>query len=89
METFDLSECYTKLDQKELLHTMSRMINRAFTGHPILAITVSQDSAQTSGRWIPSIQHKLPGEITYTSSELSQDVRFLVSNAYIEWLGYA
>ena len=85
METFDMSECYSKLDQKELLSVIFRMIDSALTGHPLLAITVSQKS----GRWIQNLQEKLPEETTFTSSQLTSDVQFFVSNAYIEWLGYA
>ena len=39
METFDLSECYSKLDQKEIVCILSRMITSAFQRKGYLAIS--------------------------------------------------
>ena len=39
METFDLSECYSKLNQKELLRVVSDMIYIAFQGKNNLAVS--------------------------------------------------
>ena len=38
MEAFDLSECYSKLDQKEIVRIISRMISIAFVGRKFLAV---------------------------------------------------
>ena len=38
METFDLSECYSKLDQKEIIRVLTRMISSAFAGRRFLAV---------------------------------------------------
>ena len=38
MASFNLSECYSKLDQEELLRVISRMINIAFAGKRFLEV---------------------------------------------------
>ena len=38
MQTFDLSECYSKLNQDSLSRIIERMITTAFTGKRLLAI---------------------------------------------------
>ena len=80
MATFDLSECYSKLDQLELLRVISRMINIAFTGKRLLAVI----PFEKSGRWINSESEALPREKLFTAETLEKDVRFLTTNAYIE-----
>ena len=80
METFDLSECYSKLDQVELLRVMDRMISMAYVGKQLLAVIPHE----RTGRWINSELEKLPREILFTAKTLKQDVRFLTTNAYIE-----
>ena len=85
MESYDLSECYSKLNQEELLHVISQMINIAFTGKRLLAI----NPWEKTGRWINSESEKLPREKLFTASMLHKDVTFLTTNAYIEWLGCA
>ena len=85
METFDLSECYSKLDQKEILKVLSQMIAMAFLGKKVLAVVPSENT----GRWIDSHDEALPRETLFTEHELRTDVHFLTKNAYIEWLGKA
>ena len=80
MATFDLSECYSKLDQKELLKVISRMINIAFTGNRLLAVIPSEKT----GRWINSDSERLPREKLFTADTLRKDIYFLTTNAYIE-----
>ena len=46
METFDLSECYSKLDQKELLRVVSDMIDMAFQGKNYLAVSVYEQTGR-------------------------------------------
>ena len=38
METYDLSECYSKLDQSEIVKILALMIKTAFTGKKYLAV---------------------------------------------------
>ena len=80
MATFDLSECYSKLDQKEIIRILSCMITKAFENRKILAI----DPTQHSGRWVSDRNERLPFELLFTSTELKADVNFLTSNAYVE-----
>ena len=80
MASFDLSECYSKLNQQELLRIMSRMISRAFTGKPYLAIATHPKT----GRWIANPSKKHTHETLYKADTLFADVKFLVTNAYIE-----
>ena len=46
METFDLSECYSKLDHLEIVRVLSIMITKAFGKRKYLAV----DTHQRSGR---------------------------------------
>ena len=46
METFDLSECYSKLDQKEIVRIVSKMISIAFTGKKFLAVVPSDKTSR-------------------------------------------
>ena len=39
METFDLSEYYSKLDQKEIIRVLSIMVKSAFKGKQYLAVS--------------------------------------------------
>ena len=80
METYDLSECYSKLDQEELLNVISKMINIAFKGKRLLAVIPSEKT----GRWINSESEKLPREKLFTASMLHEDIKFLTTHAYIE-----
>ena len=43
METFDLSECYSKLDQSEIIRALLRMIAIAFYGHEYLAVNATDN----------------------------------------------
>ena len=45
METFDLSECYSKLDQKEIVRIVSKMISIAFTGKKIFPVVPSDKTS--------------------------------------------
>ena len=85
MSTFDLSECYSKLDQKEIVRVLSCMITLAFKNRKLLAV----DPSQKSGRWLNSFNERLPFEHLFTSADLKADVEFLTTNAYVEWLGGA
>ena len=85
METFDLSECYSKLDQDEIGRVLTRMIAIAFQGKHYLAVNPKDNL----GRWIQYMDDSNHSEIIYTSQDLKTDVRFLITNAYIEWLGAA
>ena len=88
MATYDLSECYSKLDQQELSRIVSRMITRAFVGKPYLAIDPNPHPTN-SGRWISNPNEKLSNEFLYDAKLLKEDVKFLINSAYIEWLGEA
>ena len=80
METFDLSECYSKLDQQEILKVLSQMIAMAFLNKRFLAVLPSENTS----RWIDSHDEALPRETLFTEHELRTDVHFLTTNAYIE-----
>ena len=80
MESFDLSECYSKLDQDDIKRILARMIAIAFIGKRFLAVIPSEKS----GRWIEDEEESTPFEIIYTATDLREDVFFLISNAYIE-----
>ena len=80
METFDLSECYSKLDPVELIRLIDRMISIAYVGKRILAVI----PYEKTGRWINSELERLPREILFIAETLKKDVRFLTTNAYIE-----
>ena len=80
METYDLSECYSKLDQEELLQVIAQMINLAFVGKRLLAVI----PFEKTGRWLNSESEKLPREKLFTASMLHEDVKFLTTHAYIE-----
>ena len=56
------------------------MISSAFVGKPILAVSHSTNS----GRWINNALEIMPNEVLFTAETLKSDVRFLVTNSYIE-----
>ena len=85
METFDLSECYSKLDQDDIRRILARMVAIAFQGKRYLAV----NPADKIGRWIENEDESRGREMIFTSQDLKNDVHFLISNAYIEWLGAA
>ena len=80
METFDLSECYSKLDQNDIRRILTRMIAVAFQGKRLLAT----NPVENSGRWIEQEEDRTKGEMIFNARTLQDDVRFLISNAYIE-----
>ena len=84
MTSFDLSECYSKLNQRDLLRIIHKMITRAFAEKPYLAInTYATLDGQKTGRWIPDRDTKHHNEFAYNAHSLFQDVEFLVTNAFI------
>ena len=83
METFDLSECYSKLDQKELLRVVSDMIDMAFQGKNYLAVSLYEQT----GRQVSVPGDRSFRETIYSADALKKDVQFLTTNAYIEQLG--
>ena len=90
MTSFDLSECYSNLNQRDLLRIIHKMISRAFSEKPYLAINAYATlDGQKTGRWIPDRDTKHHNEFAYDAYSLFQDVKFLVTNAYIEWLDRA
>ena len=64
------------------------MISRAFVGKPYLAIKPNPNPTNT-GRWISNPDEKLKNEFLYNAKLLKEDVKFLINNAYIEWLAEA
>ena len=80
METFDLSECYSKLDQEEIRRILARMISIAFQGKRYLAV----NPTDKVGRWIDHEDETKAREVTFTLQDLKSDVHFLIANAYIE-----
>ena len=80
METHDLSECYSKLDQSELVRILSRMIKMAFVGKKYLAVSPFDKTS----RWIDSCDESLSREKVFTADCLCEVVNFLTTNAYIE-----
>ena len=80
METFDLSECYSKLDQLEIVRVLSIMITKAFGKRKYLAV----DTQQRSGRELTTRDDRLPFELVFTAADLKSDVEFLTTNAYVE-----
>ena len=85
METFDLSECYSNLDQQEIVKVLTQMIAMAFLNKKLLAVLPFENTS----RWIDSPDESLPRETLFTEQDLCADVHFLTTNAYIEWLGKA
>ena len=63
----------------------SRMITIAFIGKKLLAV----NPYEKTGRWFDSREDALPSEILFSKQDLREDVSFLTTNAYIEWLGKA
>ena len=62
METYDLSECYSNLDQNEIVRILSCMLTKAFDKRKLLAV----DPTQSSGRWLDSRDERLPFETLFT-----------------------
>ena len=74
METFDLSKCYSKLDQNKIVRICC-MLSKAFNIRELLVV----DPSQSSGRWLNSRDERLPFEIVFTLAELKADVEFLTT----------